>query len=181
MVARGKLIRPGADRDPAAARPRLGGRAADQLPQRGMGLGAPATRDLIRRSPAEARACGGGIAVGAGTDQLAAGNHSLDAVTAAYAEQLALADDAGAQPILMASRALCAAASGPDDYHRVYGSLLEQAARPVILHWLGDKFDPALAGYWGSASLDTAADVVVELITTNATKVDGIKVSLLDT
>ena len=148
--------------------------------QRGMGLDWPATRELIRRSSAEARACGGGIAVGAGTDQLAAGNHSLDAVTAAYAEQLALADDAGAQPILMASRALCAAASGPDDYHRVYGSLLEQAARPVILHWLGDMFDPALAGYWGSASLDTAADVVVDLITAHATKVDGIKVSLLD-
>jgi hypothetical protein len=148
--------------------------------QRGMGLDWSATQELIRRSAAEARATGGGVAVGAGTDQLAPGNHSLDAVAAAYGEQLALAEEVGAQPILMASRALCATACGPDDYLKLYSSLLEQSARPVILHWLGDMFDPALAGYWGSDSLDAAADTVVDLINAHAAKVDGIKVSLLD-
>jgi uncharacterized protein DUF993 len=148
--------------------------------QRGMGLDWPATQELIRRSASEAAAVGGGIAVGAGSDQLAPGNHSLDAVSEAYAEQLALAEDVGAQPILMASRALCAAARGADDYLKVYGALLEQSSRPVILHWLGDMFDPALAGYWGSADLDAAADTVVELIGAHTAKVDGIKVSLLD-
>jgi hypothetical protein len=158
--------------------------------QRGMGLDWAATQELIRRSAAEAP--DGRIAVGVGTDQLTTvpqpapgsngsrGDHSLDAVTAAYEEQLAVAEDVGAQPILMASRALCAAASGPDDYRKVYDHLLSQSSRPVILHWLGSMFDPALDGYWGSDSLDTAADVVVELIVDNATKVDGIKVSLLD-
>ncbi len=146
--------------------------------QRGMGLDWTATQELIRRSAAEAP--DGRIAVGVGTDQLAAGNHQLETVTAAYEEQLAVAEDVGAQPILMASRALCAAAGSPDDYRKVYDHMLGQSSRPVILHWLGSMFDPALDGYWGSDSLDTAADVVVELIADNATKVDGIKVSLLD-
>ena len=155
--------------------------------QRGMGLDWAATQELIQRSAAEAP--DGRIAVGVGTDQLTTtprpadgsrGDHSLDAVTAAYEQQLALAEEVGAQPILMASRALCAAATSPDDYRKVYGHLLGQSSRPVILHWLGSMFDPALDGYWGSDSLDTAADVVVDLIVDNATKVDGIKVSLLD-
>ena len=155
--------------------------------QRGMGLDWAATQELIRRSAAEAP--DGRIAVGVGTDQLTTaprpaagsrGDHSLDAVTAAYEQQLALAEEVGAQPILMASRALCAAATSPDDYRKVYDHLLGQSSRPVILHWLGSMFDPALDGYWGSDSLDTAADVVVDLIVDNATKVDGIKVSLLD-
>lgn len=146
--------------------------------QRGMGLDWAATQELIRRSAAEAP--DGRIAVGAGTDQLAAGNHSLETVIAAYEEQLGLAEEVGAQPILMASRALSAAAGSPDDYRKVYDHLLGQSSRPVILHWLGSMFDPALDGYWGSDSLDTAADVVVELIADNVTKVDGIKVSLLD-
>ncbi|WP_020388630.1 dihydrodipicolinate synthase family protein [Kribbella catacumbae] len=171
--------------------------------QRGMGLDWPATQELIRRSAAEAPlrsasaiggVAGGGapatsrpsgasekrIAVGVGTDQLPAGVHPLDAVIAAYEEQLALAEEVGAQPILMASRALCAAAGSPDDYRKVYDRLLGQSSRPVILHWLGSMFDPALDGYWGSDSLDAAADVVVELINDNTSKVDGIKVSLLD-
>ncbi|HET6987211.1 MAG TPA: DUF993 family protein, partial [Kribbella sp.] len=145
--------------------------------QRGMGLDWAATQELIRRSAAEAPEHR--IAVGVGTDQLS-GNHSLDAVTTAYEEQLAVAEEVGAQPILMASRALCAAATSPDDYRKVYDRLLSQSTRPVILHWLGSMFDPALDCYWGSDSLDTAADVVVDLIVDNATKVDGIKVSLLD-
>jgi hypothetical protein len=146
--------------------------------QRGMGLDWAATQELIRRSAAEAP--DGRIAVGVGTDQLAAGNHSLETVIGAYEEQLAVAEEVGAQPILMASRALCAAASSPDDYRKVYDRLLSQSTRPVILHWLGAMFDPALDGYWGSDSLDTAADVVVELIGDHTAKVDGIKVSLLE-
>jgi hypothetical protein len=156
--------------------------------QRGMGLDWPATQELIRRSAREAPAHsvateatpGKRIAVGVGTDQLSAGVHPLDAVIGAYEEQLALAEDVGAQPILMASRALCAAANSPDDYRKVYDRLLSQSSRPVILHWLGSMFDPALDGYWGSDSLDTAADVVVDLINENTAHVDGIKVSLLD-
>ncbi len=170
-----------------------------------MGLDWAATQELIRRSAAEAplRASGAGgaqgaegaeagasaaqsagaeklIAVGVGTDQLSAGVHPLDVVIAAYEEQLGLAEEVGAQPILMASRALCAAASSPDDYRKVYDRLLGQSSRPVILHWLGSMFDPALEGYWGSDDLDAAADVVVELINENVGKVDGIKMSLLD-
>jgi hypothetical protein len=101
-------------------------------------------------------------------------------VIAAYEEQLALAEEVGAQPFLMASRALCAAANSPDDYRKVYDRLLSQSSRPVILHWLGPMFDPALEGYWGSESFDTAAATVVELINDNVDKVDGIKISLLD-
>jgi hypothetical protein len=149
--------------------------------QRGMGLDWSATQELIRRSAVEARSLAGGIAVGAGTDQLAPGNHSLAAVSEAYEQQVALVEQYDAQPILMASRALCASASGPDDYLKVYGELLRQVSRPVILHWLGAMFDPALTGYWGSTDLDAAADIVVELIREHGGKVDGIKVSLLDT
>ncbi|MFB6719719.1 dihydrodipicolinate synthase family protein [Kribbella sp. NPDC056345] len=152
--------------------------------QRGMGLDWAATQELIRRSAAEAP--DGRIAVGVGTDQLpttgqpAAGSYQLDDVAAAYEEQLAVAEEVEAQPILMASRALCAAASGPDDYRKVYDRLLAQSSRPVILHWLGSMFDPALAGYWGSDSVEVATDVVVGLIEDNVSKVDGIKISLLD-
>lgn len=162
----------------------LGVAEAMDTAQRGMGLDWAATQELIRRSAGLAREVGGRIAAGVGTDQLPPGDHSLDAVTEAYTEQLAVAEHAGAQPILMASRALCAAASSPDDYHRVYGKLLAQATGPVILHWLGDMFDPALAGYWGTGTgadgLDRAAGVVLELIEAHREKVDGIKVSLLD-
>jgi hypothetical protein len=52
--------------------------------------------------------------------------------------------------------------------------------QPVIIHWLGDMFDPALAGYWGSADLDSAMGTAVAIINDNAAKVDGVKISLLD-
>ncbi|MFF0338819.1 dihydrodipicolinate synthase family protein [Kribbella sp. NPDC004875] len=146
--------------------------------QRGMGLDWPATQELIRRSAAEAP--GGRIAVGVGTDQLATDNYTLDAAVAAYEEQLAVAEDASAQPILMASRALCAAAGSPDDYRKVYDRLLTQSTKPVILHWLGPMFDPALEGYWGSGSFESALETVVGLINDNVDRVDGIKISLLD-
>ena len=143
--------------------------------QRGMGLDWAATRELISRSAAEARAVGGKLACGAGTDQLT-GPAALDDVRRAYAEQVEFVEGEGAPVILMASRALAAAASGADDYRAVYGELLDGAASPVILHWLGEMFDPALAGYWG----ESPADVVVSIIEAHPEKVDGIKVSLLD-
>ena len=147
--------------------------------QRGMGLDWPVTQELIRRSVAEARATGGGIAAGAGTDHLLPGA-SLDAVLGAYEEQCAFVEGAGAQVILMASRALAAAATGPDDYARVYAHVLGGLERPAILHWLGPMFDPALAGYWGDAGLDAAGETMLAVIAANAAKVDGVKVSLLD-
>jgi hypothetical protein len=147
--------------------------------QRGMGLDWAATQELIRRSVAEAKAVGGQLACGAGTDQLV-GPASLDDVRRAYAEQLEFIEGEGAPVILMASRALAAAASTPDDYRSVYGELLAQASSPVILHWLGEMFDPALAGYWGSPSFEGALDVVIDIIEANPDRVDGIKISLLD-
>ncbi|MEV6970511.1 dihydrodipicolinate synthase family protein [Hamadaea sp. NPDC051192] len=148
--------------------------------QRGMGLDWSATQELIRRSGTEAQSVGGLLACGAGTDHLAPGAHPLDAIEAAYREQLTVVQNAGARVILMASRALAASAQGPADYAQIYGRLLTDVDQPVILHWLGDMFDPALAGYWGDQDLDQAADAVLEIIHHNAAKVDGIKVSLLD-
>ncbi|WP_457032922.1 dihydrodipicolinate synthase family protein [Kitasatospora sp. P5_F3] len=156
----------------------LGVADAMDTAQRGMGLDWAATRELITRSGVEARAVGGRLACGVGTDQLAV--PTLDGVLAAYEEQLAVVEQAGAQPILMASRALAATARGPEDYLAVYGKLIGQSAQPVILHWLGEMFDPALAGYWGSADLDRATETVLTLIGEHAGRIDGIKVSLLD-
>ena len=157
----------------------LGVAEAMDTAQRGMGLDWPAARELITRSSAEAHAVGGRIAAGAGTDHVpdVAG---LDGVVAAYEQQLEVVHDAGARPILMASRQLAGIARGPDDYVKVYGRLLEQAAEPVILHWLGSMFDPALTGYWGSADLDAATDTLLGIIADHASTVDGVKVSLLD-
>ncbi|MGW1545157.1 dihydrodipicolinate synthase family protein [Streptomyces sp. NPDC002309] len=156
----------------------LGVAEAMDTAQRGMGLDWAAAAQLIRRSAAEARAVGGRIACGVGTDQITAGG--LAEVRAAYEEQLAVAEEAGAQPILMASRALAATARGPEDYLEVYGHLLRQADRPVILHWLGPMFDPALEGYWGSADLDAATGTLLDVIAAHPGKIDGVKVSLLD-
>ncbi|GGT03949.1 dihydrodipicolinate synthase family protein [Streptomyces griseoviridis] len=159
----------------------LGVAEAMDTAQRGMGLDWAGAAELIRRSAAEAKACGGRIACGVGTDQLpAAGAPALADIRAAYEEQLAVTEQAGAQAVLMASRALAATAQGPDDYLDVYGHLLRQSAEPVILHWLGPMFDPALEGYWGSADLDAATGTFLEVIAAHPDKVDGIKVSLLD-
>ncbi|MGV9872280.1 dihydrodipicolinate synthase family protein [Streptomyces cellulosae] len=158
----------------------LGVAEAMDTAQRGMGLDWAGAAELIRRSAAEAKAAGGRIACGVGTDQLTAGPATLAEVRAAYEEQLAVVEESGAQAILMASRALAATAQGPDDYLEVYGHLLRQAAEPVILHWLGPMFDPALEGYWGSSDLDAATDTFLDVIAAHPDKVDGIKVSLLD-
>ncbi|MBT2367121.1 dihydrodipicolinate synthase family protein [Streptomyces sp. ISL-10] len=157
----------------------LGVAEAMDTAQRGMGLDWAGAAALIRRSAAEAKAVGGAIACGVGTDQLT-GPVPLDSVRAAYEEQLALVESTGAQAILMASRALAATARTCDDYLSVYSHLLRQASEPVILHWLGPMFDPALEGYWGSTDLDQATSVFLDVIAAHPDKVDGIKVSLLD-
>jgi hypothetical protein len=152
-----------------------------------MGLDWPTSLELIRRSAALARTIPGAVVSGgAGTDHLAPDpSLSLDAIVAAYEEQCAAVEATGARIILMASRALAAVARSPDDYHRVYGRVLAQVKAPVILHWLGEMFDPALAGYWTGRSVHDprhakATDVCAAVIAGNAAKIDGIKVSLLD-
>jgi len=150
--------------------------------QRGMGMDWPTSLELIRRSVDAARDFPGAIlASGAGTDHLAPGaSVTVDDVIAAYAEQCAAVEQAGSRIILMASRALAACTSSPDDYFRVYGRILHQVREPVIIHWLGEMFDPALAGYWGYADHRKAMEVALYVIEANAAKVDGVKVSLLD-
>ena len=148
--------------------------------QRGMGLDWSACTELIRRTAAEAKAVGGALACGASTDQLPPGKPSLEEIERAYEEQVAFIEDAGATVVVMASRHLAASAGGPEDYLRVYEHVLSHASRPVILHWLGEVFDPHLAGYWGSRDLDAAAETVVRIARAHAAKIDGIKVSLLD-
>lgn len=149
--------------------------------QRGMGLGWPVTRELIRRSLAEAAAVGGDIACGAGTDQLSAEiPASLDEIVGAYEEQLEFIERYGGQAVVMGSRHLAAIARGPEDYQEVYGRVLSQATRPVIVHWLGEMFDPALHGYWGGVGIDEATKSFLAILTENADKVDGVKISLLD-
>ena len=148
--------------------------------QRGSGLDWPTAKLLIARSATEARSVGARIAAGAGTDQLVGGDVALRDVRLAYEEQVGYVESTGCQVVLMASRALARAARTPEDYLEVYAPLLAQVASPVILHWLGDMFDPSLTGYWGSTNLDSAADTVLELIEQFPSKVDGIKVSLLD-
>ncbi|NEA61476.1 dihydrodipicolinate synthase family protein [Streptomyces sp. SID12488] len=158
----------------------LGVAEAMDTAQRGMGLDWAGAAELIRRSAAEARSVGGLIACGVGTDQLTTPGASLADIRKAYEEQLALVEEAGARTILMASRALAAAAKGPEDYLDIYGHLLRQSAEPVVLHWLGPMFDPALEGYWGSSDLDAATETFLDVIAAHPDKVDGIKVSLLD-
>ena len=154
--------------------------------QRGMGLSWWLARELIASSAERAaarRAAGryADLACGAGTDHLAATEaHSITKIIDAYSVQLEFVQSAGAGVILMASRALAAAARGPRDYLDVYGALLKQASRPVILHWLGEAFDPALRGYWGGGDFESAAATVLELIDQAGDKVDGVKLSVLD-
>lgn len=150
--------------------------------QRGMGLGWEASLELIKRSIGAAREFPGAIlASGAGTDHLQPrAGMKIEDVIAAYEQQFAAIEGAGGRIIMMASRALAASARTPDDYYRVYSKLLSQAKEPVILHWLGEMFDPALAGYWGHADLRAATDVCLGIVRDHAAKVDGVKVSLLD-
>jgi hypothetical protein len=150
--------------------------------QRGMGMDWKDSLELIRRSASAARDVPGALlASGCGTDQLAPENaKTLDDVIRAYEEQMAAIEGAGGRLILMASRALVRVARSPADYEKVYDRLLRQAREPVILHWLGGMFDPALEGYWGSLELPGAISTALGVINANAGKVDGIKMSLLD-
>ena len=158
----------------------LGVADAMDTAQRGMGLDWPTSLELIRRSVEAARDVPGALLFcGAGTDHLAAGA-TIDAVIRAYEEQIAAIEKLGGRIVLMASRALAAAARGPEDYARVYDRILSQLADKAIVHWLGDMFDPALAGYWGDRDLDAAAETALDVIARNAAKIDGVKISLLD-
>ncbi|KRE24733.1 hypothetical protein ASE66_05835 [Bosea sp. Root483D1] len=150
--------------------------------QRGMGLDWSNAAELIARSLAEAKATpGADLACGAGTDQLdPQAVRSLDEVIHAYEEQIGHVERHGGKVILMASRALCRVAKGPDDYLAVYGRLISQCRGKVILHWLGEMFDPALDGYWGSRDFKPAMETVLTLIREHAARIDGIKISLLD-
>jgi hypothetical protein len=160
----------------------LGVAEAMDTAQRGMGLDWPTSLELIRRSVTAAKARGHALVFsGAGTDHLAAEDaKNLDDVIRAYQEQISAVERVGGRIILMASRALARIGRGPDDYAEVYDRVLSEVAEPVIIHWLGDMFDPALANYWGTSSLDEAMDVAVGVINANVAKVDGVKVSLLD-
>ncbi|MGG1516474.1 dihydrodipicolinate synthase family protein [Paenibacillus oryzisoli] len=149
--------------------------------QRGMGLTWETSKELIRLSVREAQAVGGKIACGAGTDHLSAGpTVTIADVERAYEEQVAYIEGLGGQVILMASRALARCAQSPEDYMRVYGKILSQVSQPVILHWLGDMFDPNLKGYWGHEDLGQAMEVCLQIIHEYQGKIDGIKISLLD-
>jgi hypothetical protein len=162
----------------------LGVAEAMDTAQRGMGLEWDTSRELIRLSVAEARATcptGGRVVCGVQTDHLPPGSaRSLADVIAAYEEQCAFVEAVGGAVVLMASRELARLARGPDDYLRVYGRVLSQLQRPAIIHWLGEAFDPALAGYWGSADLDHAMTTCLEVVRDHPSKVDGVKLSLLD-
>lgn len=175
---------------------RLGLGVADAMDtaQRSRGLDWAAARELIQRSGREARAVSGLLACGAGTDQIslpppdaaASGDadreHAagLQEICAAYAEQAEVVEAAGAQVVVLPSRSLAAIARGPDDYAAVYGWLLGQVRQPVIVHWLGPAFDPALRSYWGSADADAAAQTLLAIIAEHRAKVAGVKISLLD-
>lgn len=149
--------------------------------QRGIGLDWPTALDLIRRSLADAGPRAAMIYSGCGTDHLAPGDaDSLDDVARAYLEQLHAIQKFGGRIILMASRALVRVAKSPEDYIKVYSRVLAEADHPVILHWLGEMFDPQLRGYWGCADFAATMETALETIEVNAAKVDGIKISLLD-
>ncbi len=162
----------------------LGLGVADALDtaQRGMGLDWQGAQDLISRSLEAAKDFPDAIfAAGCGTDHLVLGpDVSIDDVTRAYEEQMEFVEGQGGKLIIMASRALAACAQSPDDYARVYGRVLSQAKEPVILHWLGGMFDPALEGYWGRHDHDAAMEVCLGIIEEHADTVDGIKISLLN-
>lgn len=160
----------------------LGVAEAMDTAQRGMGLDWHGAKELIRLSLDAAKDFPNAIvASGCGTDHLAlTADITLDDVIRAYEEQMEFIEAEGGKIILMASRALAACAKSPDDYAKVYERILSQVKEPVVMHWLGDMFDPALAGYWGCVDVDDAMDVCLGIINTHADKVDGIKISLLD-
>ena len=160
----------------------LGVAEAMDTAQRGMGIDWPNSLELIRRSVDAARDIPGAVvASGAGTDHLAASpDLSIEDVINAYEEQCAAVEACGGRIILMASRALAACAKSPEDYSTVYDRILGNVGEPVIIHWLGEMFDPALEGYWGGTDHFEAMEICLDVLRRNANKIDGIKISLLD-
>jgi hypothetical protein len=160
----------------------LGVAEAMDTAQRGMGMDWPHSLELIRRTLDAAKDFPGAlVGCGAGTDHLDLRNGvTLDDVIRAYEEQCAAVEKLGGRIVLMASRALVKAARSPDDYVTVYSRILDQVKEPVIIHWLGEMFDPALEGYWGHKNHGDAMAVAVDVIAANPSKVDGVKISLLD-
>jgi hypothetical protein len=159
----------------------LGVAEAMDTAQRGMGLDWNTSLELITRSVQAAKARNALLFSGAGTDHLTVEDaKGIEDVIRAYEEQIGAIEKVGGRIILMASRALAKLGRNADDYAKVYDRVLSQVREGVIIHWLGDMFDPALAGYWGTADLDRAMDTAVTIINANAAKVDGVKVSLLD-
>lgn len=159
----------------------LGIAEAMDTAQRGMGLDWRTALELIRRTRASLGDDSVPVFNGCGTDHLdSAGSYTLDDVIGAYKQQMDAIQQLGGRLILMASRALARVATSPDDYLYVYRQVLAHAEQPVVLHWLGDMFDPELAGYWGTSELTAARDIALEVIRESAARVDGIKISLLD-
>ena len=159
----------------------LGVAEAMDAAQRGMGLDWPTSLELITRSVNAAKPRNGLVFSGAGTDHLAVEDaKSIDDVIKAYEQQFEAIEKVGGRIILMASRALAKIGKNADDYAKVYDRILSQSQNPVIIHWLGDMFDPALTGYWGTSDLGKAMDTATDVINRNAAKVDGVKISLLD-
>jgi hypothetical protein len=160
----------------------LGVAEAMDTAQRGMGMSWPDSLELIRRSLDAAKDFPGAlIGSGAGTDHLTpSADVTIDDVIRAYEAQCAAVEKLGGRIILMASRALVKAARSPDDYAKVYARILDQVREPVIIHWLGEMFDPALDGYWGHKDHMKAMEVAIDVIASNPSKVDGVKISLLD-
>jgi hypothetical protein len=161
----------------------LGLAEAMDTAQRGMGVDWLTAKELIERTMAAAKLhpMKPRVACGAGTDHVALADLiDADAIIAAYETQMTAIEAAGGQLILMASRAFTAIEADEALYRKVYRRLIGQAQGRVILHWLGDMFDPALQGYWGSADVGRATEFVLSLIEENSRKVDGIKISLLN-
>ncbi|MFO6421715.1 dihydrodipicolinate synthase family protein [Hylemonella sp. W303a] len=160
----------------------LGVAEAMDTAQRGMGLDWPTSLELIRRSLEAAKSVPGAlVASGCGTDHLVLDDvKSVDDVIRGYEQQMEAIERLDGKLIVMASRALARVAKSPADYEKVYDRILSQAKQPVVLHWLGDMFDPALAGYWGTKNVDAAMDTALGIIAAHPDKVDGIKISLLD-
>ena len=168
----------------------LGVAEAMDTAQRGMGLDWPTSLELIRRSldaaqdytsKGSAHSGTALVASGCGTDHLVLDEvKTVDDVIRGYETQMEAIEKLGGKLIVMASRALARVAKSPADYERVYDRILSQAKQPVVLHWLGDMFDPALAGYWGTKDVDAAMATALGIISAHPAKVDGIKISLLD-
>ena len=161
----------------------LGLAEAMDTAQRGMGVDWLTAKELIQRTLQEAKAhpLKPQVACGAGTDQFTPDElTNEDAILAAYIEQMETIEAAGGQVIIMASRAMTKKGHDPDFYYKIYSQLITQAAKPVILHWLGDMFDPFLKGYWGHENLTEASETVLSIIKSHQEKIDGIKISLLD-